>query len=186
MASRCLGCGTANPEQQCPTCRSAGINPPGRFCGQECFKAHWKSHKTDVHKKFDLAKANKGWVLTTTTKGDDTQKPKPGQIITMGYRGYLLNGNTFDANENFETLIGVGQLIQGWDEGVLEMGLGEKATMLCTSDAGYGAYGYPPEIPPAATLLFDLELKSIKDAPQSHSHGHSHSHGGQPCTGHSH
>ena len=58
----------------------------------------------------------------------------------------------------FKTQIGVGQVIRGWDEGFVQLKKGQKATLICPPDYAYGAQGYPPVIPPAATLKFDVEL----------------------------
>ncbi|KAG0010174.1 FK506 binding protein proline rotamase rapamycin-binding protein [Entomortierella chlamydospora] len=97
--------------------------------------------------------------------GDGKNFPKKGDNITMHYTGTLENGQKFDSsrdrNEPFECNIGVGQLIKGWDEGVPEMSLGERAKLVITSDYGYGAHGVPGLIPPNATLIFDVELLKI-------------------------
>ncbi|KAG0004395.1 FK506 binding protein proline rotamase rapamycin-binding protein [Entomortierella chlamydospora] len=97
--------------------------------------------------------------------GDGKNFPKKGDNITMHYTGTLENGQKFDSsrdrNEPFECNIGVGQLIKGWDEGVPEMSLGERAKLVITSDYGYGARGVPGLIPPNATLIFDVELLKI-------------------------
>ena len=58
----------------------------------------------------------------------------------------------------FKTQIGVGKVIRGWDEGFVQMKKGQKATLICPPDYAYGANGYPPVIPPQATLKFDVEL----------------------------
>ncbi|KQX16759.1 hypothetical protein ASC82_00415 [Streptomyces sp. Root431] len=97
--------------------------------------------------------------------GDGKNFPKPGDTVTMHYTGTLENGQKFDSsrdrNEPFVCQIGIGQLIQGWDEGVPEMSLGERATLTITSDFGYGDRGVPGAIPPKATLIFDVELIKI-------------------------
>ena len=69
-------------------------------------------------------------------------------------------GFVFDSSRGGEPLefqIGVGQVIKGWDEGIMKMSLGERATLTCTPDYAYGAAGAPPDIPPDATLEFDVE-----------------------------
>mmetsp|Transcript_26909 Transcript_26909/g.43259 ORF Transcript_26909/g.43259 Transcript_26909/m.43259 type:complete len:88 (+) Transcript_26909:190-453(+) len=81
------------------------------------------------------------------------------------YTGLLKNGVKFDSsvdrNEPFTFTIGVGQVIKGWDEGVAQMSLGEKATLDITSDFGYGKYGAGNVIPPDADLVFEVELLKI-------------------------
>ncbi|GEB61098.1 FKBP-type peptidyl-prolyl cis-trans isomerase [Streptomyces gardneri] len=98
--------------------------------------------------------------------GDGENFPEPGDVVTMHYTGTLAkNGKKFDSSrdrgEPFVSQIGVGQLIQGWDEGVPQMSLGERATLTITSDYGYGDMGVPGVIPPKATLVFDVELLKI-------------------------
>ncbi|KAF2763902.1 FKBP peptidyl-prolyl cis-trans isomerase [Teratosphaeria nubilosa] len=107
--------------------------------------------------------------------GNGVDKPKAGDTITMEYTGNLYEpnavnnkGKQFDSSVgrgDFSTKIGVGQVIRGWDEGVLSadggMSLGEKATLTITGDYAYGDRGFPGLIPPNATLIFDVHLKGI-------------------------
>ena len=80
----------------------------------------------------------------------------------MHYSGYLTNGTKFDSsvdrNEPFVTKIGVGQVIKGWDVGVLHLNRGAKARFTIPPEMGYGAQGAGGVIPPNATLIFDVEL----------------------------
>src|SRR5205823_8867073 len=91
--------------------------------------------------------------------GDGKNFPKAGDSITMHYTGTLESGQKFDSsrdrNEPFVCDIGIGQLIKGWDEGVPQMSLGERAKLTITPDYGYGARGVPGVIPPNSTLIFD-------------------------------
>ncbi|KAK3686996.1 Fork head 1 [Vermiconidia calcicola] len=107
--------------------------------------------------------------------GNGQDKPKAGDNITMEYTGVLEDksksdskGKQFDSSVgrgDFKTKIGVGQVIKGWDEGILSvdggMTLGEKATLTITGDYAYGDRGFPGLIPPNATLIFDVRLKGI-------------------------
>ncbi|CAD6886948.1 unnamed protein product [Tilletia controversa] len=106
-----------------------------------------------------------GVTVESISAGDGTNFPKPGQTVIMHYVGTLENGSKFDSsrdrNEPFETQIGVGQVIRGWDEGVPQLSLGQKAKLIITPDYGYGARGAPPVIPPNATLHFEVELLKI-------------------------
>ncbi|KAK0315739.1 Fork head 1 [Friedmanniomyces endolithicus] len=109
------------------------------------------------------------------TPGNGTDKPKSGDTITMEYTGNLYasdqpenKGKQFDSSVgrgDFQTKIGVGQVIKGWDEGVLStdggMSLGEKSTLTITGDYAYGDRGFPGLIPKSATLIFDVQLKGI-------------------------
>jgi FK506-binding protein 1 len=78
------------------------------------------------------------------------------------YVGTLLNGNKFDSSRDrgqpFKTKIGVQQVIKGWDEGVPQLSLGEKAILTCTPDYAYGERGFPPVIPGNSTLKFEVRL----------------------------
>ncbi|MFE1904130.1 FKBP-type peptidyl-prolyl cis-trans isomerase [Streptomyces gardneri] len=97
--------------------------------------------------------------------GDGQNFPKPGDVVTMHYTGTLEDGTKFDSSrdrgEPFVSQIGVGRLIKGWDEGVPQMSVGERAKLTITSDYGYGDRGVPGAIPPGATLVFDVELIKI-------------------------
>ncbi|KAJ3117646.1 FK506 binding protein proline rotamase rapamycin-binding protein [Phlyctochytrium bullatum] len=107
-----------------------------------------------------------GVVKETITPGDGKTFPKPGQRVRVHYVGTLTsNGNKFDSSRDrgapFETKIGVGQVIRGWDEGIPQLSLGEKALLKITYDYAYGERGHPPVIPPRADLTFEVELLGI-------------------------
>jgi FKBP-type peptidyl-prolyl cis-trans isomerase len=102
------------------------------------------------------------------TAGDGENFPKEGGMLTMHYTGTLADGGKqFDSSVSrgkpFQFVIGIGQVIQGWDEGVMKMSLGEKAMLNISSDFGYGARGAPGAIPPNADLNFEVELLAIGD-----------------------
>mmetsp|Transcript_13368 Transcript_13368/g.42627 ORF Transcript_13368/g.42627 Transcript_13368/m.42627 type:complete len:111 (-) Transcript_13368:158-490(-) len=107
-----------------------------------------------------------GVEVTTTTAGDGKTYPKAGDKLVMHYTGRLEDGTKFDSSRDrgkpFSFTIGVGQVIRGWDEGVLRMSLGESATLRISSDYGYGSRGVPGVIPPNSTLVFDVELLEIR------------------------
>jgi len=116
-----------------------------------------------------------GYTKTILKYGDGVNKPKPGDQVTIEYTGCLYDalqvandykGKQFDTSigrGDFITKIGEGKVIRGWDEGVLEMTLGEKCLLTITSDYAYGERGFPGHIPPGSTLVFDVELKAIND-----------------------
>ncbi len=95
---------------------------------------------------------------------------KVGQTAVMNYTGRLEDGTAFDSNveaqfshvEPFEFTLGQNRVIQGWEKGVLGMKVGEKRVLTIPSSLGYGASGIPGVIPANATLIFDVELVSIK------------------------
>uniref|UniRef100_A0A7S4DFR9 peptidylprolyl isomerase n=1 Tax=Lotharella globosa TaxID=91324 RepID=A0A7S4DFR9_9EUKA len=107
-----------------------------------------------------------GVEVKTIKAGDGKTFPKQGDLLTMHYVGTLKDGTKFDSSRDrgkpFQFTIGVGQVIRGWDEGVMKMSLGEKAKLEITSDYGYGSSGAGDVIPPNADLDFEVcfRLKS--------------------------
>ena len=91
---------------------------------------------------------------------------KDGDTVVMHYTGWLEDGSKFDSshdrNEAFETPIGVGYVIKGWDQGVVGMKVGGKRKLTIPHELGYGKYGIDPVIPGFATLIFEVELLQIK------------------------
>jgi peptidylprolyl isomerase len=92
--------------------------------------------------------------------------PVKGKQVRVHYTGRLTNGKKFDSSVDrgtpFEFTIGVGQVIRGWDEGVMSMKVGGKRQLIIPPDLGYGARGAPPAIPPNSELVFDVELLGVR------------------------
>jgi len=97
------------------------------------------------------------------------QKAMNGAMLSMHYTGTLEDGTKFDSsvdrNEPFKFQIGVGQVIKGWEEGVLGMCVGEKRRLIVPPELGYGDQGAGEIIPGGATLFFDIELLETEDGP---------------------
>ncbi|KAG6901994.1 FK506 binding protein proline rotamase rapamycin-binding protein [Termitomyces sp. Mi166 len=106
-----------------------------------------------------------GVTIDTISPGDGVNFPKKGDKVIIHYVGTLENGTKFDSSRDrgspFETEIGVGKVIKGWDEGVPQLSLGQKAVLTATPDYAYGVRGFPPVIPPNSTLKFEMELLKI-------------------------
>lgn len=107
-------------------------------------------------------------------KSELTQKSmeriaKKGDILSMNYTGRLTNGTVFDSNidpkfnhvEPYEFTLGAGQVIAGWDEGLVGMKIGQKKTLTISPEKGYGPRAVG-SIPANSTLIFDVELVGIK------------------------
>ncbi|GAA5840035.1 hypothetical protein JCM5353_005176 [Sporobolomyces roseus] len=108
-----------------------------------------------------------GVSIETIKEGDGQNFPKsgPNPLRMLLLTGTLPDGSKFDSSVDrgtpFETAIGVGRVIKGWDEGVPQLSLGQKAKLTCTPDYAYGARGFPPVIPANSTLIFEVELLKI-------------------------
>ncbi len=99
--------------------------------------------------------------------GTGVEKPHRGQQVTVQYEGRLLRDGTkfdssYDRHEPFTFEVGVGKVIQGWDDTLLDMKKGEKRTVIIPWWLAYGADGRPPVIPPKASLVFEIELLDFK------------------------
>jgi peptidyl-prolyl cis-trans isomerase A (cyclophilin A) len=98
-------------------------------------------------------------------KGDG-KKAESGKTVAVHYEGSLENGKVFDSSyprkKPIEFRLGQGQVIEGWDEGIALLRVGDKARFVIPSDLGYGSRGAGGAIPPNATLIFDVELMDVK------------------------
>lgn len=92
--------------------------------------------------------------------------PVPGQTVAVHYSGWLTDGTMFDSSVErgklFVFPVGIGRVIKGWDESVLDMRVGEKRQIHVPPQLAYGEKGAGGAIPPGATLIFDVELVQLR------------------------
>jgi FKBP-type peptidyl-prolyl cis-trans isomerase len=90
----------------------------------------------------------------------DGAEATPGQKVSVHYTGWLTNGTKFDSSldrgKPFQFVLGGGQVIQGWDQGVAGMRVGGKRKLTIPPELGYGQRGAGRVIPPGATLIFEV------------------------------
>lgn len=148
---------------------TAGIMIPA--CAQKETKPMTSEQKPAAEQK-STAGASEQYIKTSSglsylelTPGTGAS-PTAGKQVKVHYTGTLENGTKFDSsvdrNEPFVFTIGVGQVIPGWDEGVMSMKVGGKRKLVIPPQLGYGASGAGGVIPPNATLIFEVELLDVQ------------------------
>lgn len=135
----------------------------GAPIGQTAFADDAPKTGTTLQKPKQV-KTKSGLRYTDTVVGTGDEA-KAGQTVTVNYKGTLKNGTVFDQSygrEPFKFILGAGQVIPGWDEGVAGMKTGGKRTLVIPAKLGYGKDGTPDgTIPRNATLNFEIELLSV-------------------------
>ena len=129
-------------------------------------EARLKAEKNAVYETLasitnGMKKTESGLFYNITKEGTGLS-PTKGSKVSVHYKGSLIDGSVFDSsyqrNEPIEFSVGIGQVIQGWDEGIMLLKKGASARFVIPSDLGYGAQGAGANIPPNSTLIFDVEL----------------------------
>ncbi|HOW60869.1 MAG TPA: FKBP-type peptidyl-prolyl cis-trans isomerase [Candidatus Moranbacteria bacterium] len=117
-----------------------------------------KNNKSNENKTMQLE-------IKTTQEGTGERQVKDGDTISVHYTGRLLDGTKFDSSLDrgvpFEFTVGAGRVIQGWEQGFIGAKVGEKRTLTIPAEFGYGSRAIG-SIPANSTLIFDVELVSIK------------------------
>ena len=107
-----------------------------------------------------------GIQITDTVVGNG-EEAVAGKVVVVNYTGMFPDGKVFDSSiprgEPFAFMLGAGQVIQGWDEGVAGMKVGGKRTLVIAPEKGYGERGAGNVIPPNSTLVFEVELLDVQD-----------------------
>ena len=117
-------------------------------------------------KTTDTITTESGLKYLVVKKSNNPTKAEKGMMVDVHYTGFLTDGKVFDSSIergnpiSFE--LGTGSLIKGWDEGIALMNIGDKYRLIIPADLGYGTNGAGSDIPPNATLLFDVELVNVR------------------------
>lgn len=134
-----------------------------RLKREAALKAESEAKMEQLAAGFD--KTESGLRYKMIQKGEG-KKAEAGKTVSVHYEGSLENGKVFDSSyprkKPIEFKLGIGQVIEGWDEGIALLQVGDKARFVIPSDLAYGPGGAGGVIPPHATLIFDVELMDVK------------------------
>jgi FKBP-type peptidyl-prolyl cis-trans isomerase len=121
--------------------------------------------ETEMYLRYPKAKKTQSGLMYVQIKQGTGPKPAKGSRVKVHYTGKLKDGTKFDSSldrgKPIEFKAGVGQVIKGWDEALMDMKKGEKRILMIPYQLAYGRKGYPGVIPPKADLIFDVELIEI-------------------------
>lgn len=132
---------------------------------EEKIKADQLAMEAVLKEKYGSAQTTGSGLKIIIEKPGDGPQPKTGDNVSVHYSGALLNGTKFDSSydrgQPIAIPIGVGQVIKGWDEGIMMLKQGGKAKLIIPPQLGYGSAGAGGVIPPNAWLVFDVELIKV-------------------------
>jgi peptidyl-prolyl cis-trans isomerase A (cyclophilin A) len=132
---------------------------------RESMEAQMSEDLARVEERFPDAVTKESGLKYIITQAGTGAKPNQGEMISVHYEGKFLDGSLFDSSfrrgEPISFPVGMGNVIAGWDEGLLDMSVGEKRTLIIPPDLAYGSAGAGGVIPPFAWLVFEVELVSI-------------------------
>lgn len=118
-----------------------------------------------IEHRWPAAQRTSSGLRTLVLQAGSGAMPKPGDNVAVRYKGTFLNDKVFDQNLSRPPLVirvGRHEVIEGWDEGLQLMKVGEKRLMIIPYELAYGTRGRPPVIPRSCTLVFEVELVEIK------------------------
>lgn len=139
----------------------------GAACGDDSSPAADGGGGSDGCEEGAVVELDSGLEYEELQCGDGDEVAR-GDMITVHYTGTLEDGTEFDSSEGgdpIEFALESGSLIEGWVEGIPGMKEGGRRKLTIPSELGYGEAGYPPDIPPNATLIFEVEIVAVADAP---------------------
>lgn len=123
--------------------------------------------KQEADKKPEAAAPAGQLQMETLTEGAGEALTKTGDVISVNYKGTLADNTVFDSSydrgEPITITLGQNSVIAGWEQGLLNMKVGEKRRLIIPPGLAYGAEGKGPTIPPNSTLIFEVELVSINN-----------------------
>ncbi len=132
---------------------------------EEKIKAETLAMEAILKEKYGNAQTTGSGLKIMMEKEGTGAQPKAGDMVSVHYSGTLLNGTKFDSSydrgQPISLPIGVGQVIKGWDEGIMMLKEGGKAKLIIPPHLGYGNQGAGGVIPPNAWLVFDVELVKV-------------------------
>lgn len=136
-----------------------------------CSAAHAQREKLPprdliiVEEKYPNAELNSTGLRTVVLREGTGRQPERGDHVSVLYKGWLLDGTLFDQKQDpadpFSFQLDRGQVIDGWEYGLLMMREGEKRLLIVPYELGYGTRGRSPDIPRMATLIFEVELLKV-------------------------